>query len=48
MKVPGKKHIPKMEIVFIAELSRLLALAITAEVSARLRFIFASFAAMNW
>jgi hypothetical protein len=62
MKVPGRKTIPKIEIVFMAELSRLLsraivlitalssllALAMTAEVSARLRFVLASLAAMNW
>ena len=61
-KVPGKKNMPSIAIVFIEELSfllsiaiilitalsSLLALAMTAEVSARLRFVLASLAAMNW
>ncbi len=62
MNVPGRKTMPRIEIVFIAEesrwvsnaivlmtaLSSLLASAMIVEVSARLRFVLASFAAINW
>lgn len=48
MKVPGKKTMSRMDIVFMAELSRFVSLAMIVEVSARLRFVLTSLAAMNW
>jgi hypothetical protein len=47
-KVAGKKNMPSIEIVFIEELSSLLAFANKAELSASLVFTFMSFWVIYW
>jgi hypothetical protein len=47
-KVAGKKNMPSIAIVFIEELSSLLAFANKAELSASLMFIFMSFWVIYW